>query len=323
VTHSAAGSGRFGCAVSLRQDAYWVGARSGPSVNKHNLGDGTALNIPADERPVSLSITVDRKFVLFVGGSTFDTPLTTIDVQTDEIVDTGDYFASDVAVCDDGTIVTSKWDVAFNARLATYNINGTGHLTELAAVNGRISHIACSPSSAFVVAYWFNEWQLRSFAVSTLSHVASMILSEHVSTIVFNPTTAGVYVLHHSGLLSVYAFDTITGMFGLLQASVNVGTVSNNNDGFDLVQFAFGKLFVSGNDRLKTYDASLNLISSELVAGDQKVGICVSEGAMCRVSMSTVFSNVSNLCSLCMALAKQGNISMTPMTANIQVLILQ
>jgi hypothetical protein len=279
VTHSAAGSGRFGCAVSLRQDAYWVGASSGPSVNKHNLSGGTALNIPADERPGSLSITVDRKFVLFVGSSTFDTPLTTIDVQTDQIVDTGDYFASDVAVCDDGTIVTAYGGLG-EAILATYNINGTGHLTELVDVRvGRNTRLACSPGSAFVVAYMVGGFEVRSFAVSSLTRVDSLIPPSRklAVDIAFNPATGDVYLYQLDALLSVYAFDVDTGMFGAQQASVNVG-VAPEAVGVDFMQFAFGKVFAYA-DALLTYDASLNLISSEPIADGQKAAVCVSEGA--------------------------------------------
>jgi WD40 repeat protein len=272
--------------VSLRQGVYWVGHFFDNAVYKHNLTTGNVLTVIPPSFPVeSMAVTADRKFLLVA--SEFASPLKTINTHTDAVVGVGTRDAMSVSVCDDGTVISADMG---GLGVATYTIDGTGNLAELAAASndaGPIINIACSPGSAFFVALIPGYGAVRSFAVTSLTGTTvgslSLSVSAYFLSVVFNPATADVYLLDDDGVLSVYAFDTMTGMFGTRQSSVNTGGSYIHYAGVNSMQFAYGKLFVHAADQLLTYDAALNEVSSATIVAGAKTALCVSDGTTCCV----------------------------------------
>jgi hypothetical protein len=268
----------------LHHGTYWtVGeANYAETVFEHNAIDGSVLTTVVPEKfeywrkPV---ITADHKFLIMAGGSL----LRTIDTTTNLKVDTGQHKASDVALCDDGTIVSAYKS---DGKLATHNIDGAGQLTTLAAVDaGNIPAVACTPGSGFVVGSTESSSELRAFAISpalTQTVVDTLTLpstSSFIVSLAFNPATSDLYLLQYAGELSVYTFDSNTGMFGALQASVDTDAFYSASYPQGM-QFAYDKLFVHANDQLLVYDTALNLLSSKAIISGFKTAICVSEGVM-------------------------------------------
>jgi hypothetical protein len=275
--------GRIGCAASLRQGVYWIGEAGSTTQAVHNATDGDQLpSIDVAVYGQQLEITADRRFLLLSDQGT-DDQLVTVDTHTKMKVDTSSHDATHVSVCDDGTIISS--DYWSGALLATYSIDGTGQLDELSAVDvGPISTTVCSPGSAFVVAVTSQAAEVRSFAVSpSLNGLAvhSLTLSSQIASLAFNSANSDLFVLQIYGELSVYAFDSNTGMFGALQASVDTGNDYFGSADVTALQFAYGKLFVRANDQLWVFDGELNLLSSDPIISGYKAGICISEGVMC------------------------------------------
>jgi WD40 repeat protein len=273
---------RLGCVASLRRDVYWVTDAKSEDVTANNATDGDVLaNIDLHEPVAGVAITADGKFLL-VPGLGANVPLYSVNTHTNMQVDTSERYATAVSVCDDGTIISAS--LAAGARLVTYDIAATGHLQELSVVNaGRIRTTVCSPGSAFIVASMSQGGEIRSLAISTpltSSIVDSVSLPSQAVLMVFNPTTTDLFVLLLIGKLSVYTFDSNTGMFGALQASVDTGDVYTSIRGFSILQFAYDKLFVLANDQLLAYDASLNLLSNETIISEGKGAICISEGVL-------------------------------------------
>jgi hypothetical protein len=269
----------------LHHDAYWIvcAVNFKDSVFEHNATDGSPLTtVAADQfehwkKPV---IAADRKF-LIVAGDGGGSPLRTIDMNTKLKVDTGEQYATDVMQCDDGTVVSAA---TYVGKLTTHNINGAGQLTTLATVDvGDIAAVACSPGSGFVVAATEFASEVRSFAISpaltqTVVDTLTPPSTSWFASLVFNPATSDLYLLQEYGELSLYAFDSDTGMFGALQASVNTGSFYGS---VDAMQFAYGKLFVFAANQLLVYDTALNLLSNETIISGGKSAICVSEGVIC------------------------------------------
>jgi hypothetical protein len=271
----------------LHHDAYWIvgDVNFDDTVFEHNATDGSLLTTVAPDQSEywqKLVIAADRKFLIVVSGGG-RSPLRTIDTTTKLKVDTGEHKASDATLCDDGTIVSARYT---GGKLATYNINGAGQLTSLAAVDADdIAIVACSPGSGFVVAANYFSAQVRSFAISaalTQTVVDTLIppTNSRLASLAFNPATSDLYLLQIYGDLSVYAFDSNTGMFGALQASVTTGG-SYGGGVPETMQFAYGKIVVRAKDQLLAYDAALNLLSNETIISGLKTAICISEGLLC------------------------------------------
>jgi hypothetical protein len=280
VTHATAGGiDGFGCAVSLQHGVYWVGGST--TVRKHNLTDGAVLatiNVGTNVRSIALS--VDRKFLLTAGtASPSIHRLTTVDAETGVVVDTGAR-ASDVSVCDDGTIISAAY--INGVSLVSYNINSTGHLTQLHEINpGAVFNTACSPDSAFVlgaIVDYLSTTQVHSFKLKPLqaTSVDTLALPGFVVSLTFNRATSVVYFLQASFDLVAYAFNS-DGTFGALVASATNSLGYSTFPGVEQMQFAYDKLLVLRGNRLLTYDAALNLLSNEKIADGTKTEICVSE----------------------------------------------
>jgi hypothetical protein len=281
TTHVAAGTDRRGCAISLRRGVYWVTAAVSKAVNRHDLTAGNVTaTIAAGLRVDAMGVTPDRRFLLLAGDS--DTPIVTADTHENAVVDSGDRLATGVSVCNDGTIVSTM--AGSGAKLATYSINSTGHLTALmpAASSATVANSVCSPSSRFVVTV-IDVFQVSSFAIDTLNRIDSMTLTRWAMSLVFNPANADLYLLQYDGVLSQYAFNGITGMFGVLQARFEIDRAYSTYPGVQLMNFAYAKLFVHAGDQLLTYDTELTLLSSETIAIGSKTAICVSEGMLCSI----------------------------------------
>jgi hypothetical protein len=291
VTHTAAPAATFtnriGCAVSSRQDVYWVGDFGERTLHKHNLTTGALISTIADVDGLAVVATVERRFVVLTSNG--DNPMKVVDAQTDEVVATGDFDASDASVCDDGTIISASYKGS--GRLATYSISDAGDLTLLADVANTIAisihNTVCSPGSLFVLVAAYSG-TVYSYSLDPLSTTETDSLALGLPAIVslaFNQATSDLYLLRTDGLLRLYPFDSISGTFGVEQASTTVGVnaVFQQHYGVEHIQFAFDKLFVTANDQLFVYDALLNLISSDSVIAVEKGGVCVSEGMTCCV----------------------------------------
>jgi hypothetical protein len=289
VTHAAAAStaqstDRFGCAISLRQDVYWVGDFHGNAVNKHSLSTGALLGtISAGIGVAAMVSSVDRKFVLLATNAASNGPLKVLNAHTDAIVGTSEFDASDVSVCDDGTIVGAYNQIG--ARLATYSIDDAGALTTLdsVATSIAIQNTVCSPGSLFVVAVVNSG--LNSYALSSLTTVPvdSISPTGFAMSLAFNEATSDLYLLMDTGELLLYTFDSSTGSFGAQQASADFGMAVSPVFGVEQMQFAYGKVFVETSTQLLVYDAALNLISSETIVTDERIAVCVSVGMKCLV----------------------------------------
>jgi hypothetical protein len=288
TTHAAAGGPtRFGCAIALRREQYWVGDYNNKDVHRHALSSGVveATVDLANVEPATLAITADRKHVLVANFA--NAPLQSISTQTNTIVDTGaTHSATDVTVCDDGTILT-----AFDGNggyFVTYTIDdNSGELTQQSsAARDNVRNTACSPGSGFFVTSADATSVVESFAISPLTGVAidSVTVATIAHTIVFNPINSDVYLLEFGGQLSMFAFNSNTGEFGALKAQVNTGG-SYVGASIEQMGFAYGKLFTYTHDQLVTYDAGLNLLSSHQVIDEDKRSICFSEGIMLLLSL--------------------------------------
>jgi hypothetical protein len=261
-------AGRRGqaCAVSLRQGVYWIGRTGNPTgTDKRQLDDGSLTTDIDTDAVKSMEKTADQKFLVLAAGS-----LKTVNTQTDEIVDST-YSVAFSSVCDDGAIISmNKQPVGY--WLARHSVDGAGHFTNSAPVRiGVTIALACSPGSTFVVVVDYDE--ISSFAVSSLTVVDTLPMTDSVISIAFNPATSDMYLLQFNGKLAVYAFNS-DGTFGVSKALTDVGTAA----GTSVLEFAYGKLFVHAADQLLTYDAALNLKSNETIVAGVKTGICVSEG---------------------------------------------
>jgi hypothetical protein len=263
---------------------YWVGSFLGTQgLFEHSVTDGNVLtHIVPSTGFNQVGITADRKFVLLGGWGGQTVPITIVDTYAKSQVDSGDHGVTRVTVCDDGKIVTAHWTADV---VVSYDISTTGQLTELHTADvGPIDTIVCSPGSGFVVAAPASVQELRSFAISpSLDDVMidSVALTSNTRALAFNPTSADLFVLQSDGKLSVYAFNSDTGVFGPLRASVNTGYALYRFAHFDAMQFAYSKLFVHAADQLLVYDATLNLLSSETIISGDKTAICISEGVLC------------------------------------------
>jgi hypothetical protein len=257
---------------------YWIGDTKSSDLAVYDATDGNVLtSIDVHDESGQLALTADRRFLLVSGRGTI-TRLRTVNTHTNVRVDDGIHDAHDVSVCDDGTIIS----VGFDAGLVTYSINDAGHLEELSAVDaGQIRTAVCSPDSTFVVASMLSVREISSFAIGTSSIVQSLSVRTPAWSMAFNPATTDLFVLQSNGELSVYAFDTNTGMFGALQASVDTGGRYSSNELYSVLQFAYGKLFVHANDQLLVFDAEVDLLSSDPIISGYKAAICISEGVMC------------------------------------------
>jgi 6-phosphogluconolactonase (cycloisomerase 2 family) len=270
---------RQGCAVSLRRRVFWVTDHGTGKVYKQELSTGNVVAvIDTGTTAVTTHLSADRKFLL-VASDQSTRPLVVVNADSNAVVDTGRR-AADVSVCDDGTIVSA---FPYDGNFATYSIDSDdGTLTELGAVQvGYVTNTACAPGSRFVVAaIGSSSYSVRSFAVDpwTDQIVDSMTTPSSILTIAFNPATSDVYLLHRQGQLSMYAFDSNTGMFGELRATVDTGDTYQTSHGIEYMQFAFGKLFLHVDDGLVTYDATLNVLERESITALKKTAICVSEG---------------------------------------------
>jgi WD40 repeat protein len=264
------GGGRSTCAVSLRQGVYWIGRGGTPTgINKYQLDDGSLRTSIPFGSVVSMEKTADQKFLVLTGIS-----LITVNTQSDDIVES-DYVASLASVCDDGTIISADTRSS-PAILAKRIVEDSGEITNLGEVDVEfvVVAIGCSPGSTFVVVTSYDE--ISSFAVSSLTVVDTLPTTDSVISIAFNPATSDVYLLHYNGKLSVYAFNS-DGTFGVSKASTDIGFVHTSSAG-TVLEFAYGKLFVHAADQLLTYDAALNLKSSQTIVTGKKSATCVSEG---------------------------------------------
>jgi hypothetical protein len=263
--------------VSLRQGVYWIGDSVLESVHKHSLtSDAVLTSIDVGVEVHALSITRDGK-ALLLGGGNSAAPLTTVDTQTDVLVDASPLTSSTQAVCDDGTAIAAN--LGSGSPLTTFSINATAHLTQLEEVTfGQAFQVACARGGKFFVA---TSVTLRSFAARPLSATPVSVVQRSAVSIAINPFNSDVYLLTPIGTLFVYAFDSVTGSLGATPKASAATGQKFVNEPFRQIVFSSGKLFVALTDRLLTYDASLHLLSSEAIVNAPKRGICVSDGKTC------------------------------------------
>jgi hypothetical protein len=252
--------------VSLSKDVYWVSNTKSKLVHKHSLTTDSLLStIITATSAHAMALTLDEKFLLVASADDDSTGvLQVLDTQSGLVVGTGSQTATEVTVCDDGTIVTASRGVG--GLVATYTIDSVGALTETA--NGdadRILNTACSPGSAFVVLARAFGQKLHSVAITALGTIVDTInLTATAVSVVFNPATSDVFVLFQNGALHGYGFDSNTGMFGNQFATTTTES-RNPAPGIEYIQFANDKLFVYVGDLLKTYDTNLNELTSNAI----------------------------------------------------------
>jgi hypothetical protein len=268
-TGELAGGRGQACAVSLRQGVYWIGRAGSPTgTAKRQLDDGSLITAIATGSVRSMEKTANQRFLVLAADS-----VKTVHMQGDAILDST-YLATLVSVCDDITIVSAFEDPVIGG-LTRHNVDGTGTVVTSAQLDIAPTAIACSPGGTFVVAFY--DTLISSFVVSSLTIVDTLALPHNTFSIVFNPALSDVYFLQFNGKLSVYAFNS-DGTFGVLKASTDIGFVYTSAAGTSVLEFAYGNLFVHAADQLFTYDAALNLKSSQTIVTGQKSAICVSEG---------------------------------------------
>jgi hypothetical protein len=285
---------RYGCAVSARHGAYWVGSEH-YDILKRDLTSGRVMST-ITTRSMMMAMSIDHNFVLAARGNSFSA-LTSVNARTNAIVDTG-VESNGVIVCNDGTIVAFG---GYNQEVVAYSIDATGQLTQLGTFNSPIiTSIACSPDSQFLVAVDSYYRTVFSYALPlTGATIQTFVLTVGAVSVVFNPANSDVIMLDEYGVLSVRAFDSATGMIGAVQTSRSVGQNYDPDLYINFMQFAYGKLFVYAQSQLQAFDGALNQVSSSALDGGSRSVVCVSEGTLHFVLSTRITKSIYILIYVC------------------------